>query len=289
MKAHPVLAWILLLPTLVILGVFVAYPAVNSIYLSLYEMEPFSGRSFFVGIENYRDLLTTASYWHTLRITLWFTLLTVIPSVVLSLIAALALDANPYCRGVLRTVFLLPVAISSAMAAMLWIFIYNPTAGYLNYIIDCFGGKGPNWLGDPHWALIGVVIATVWKEIGFNVIFFLAGLSSVPQELREASLMDGANRWQRFWHVVLPVLSPTVFFVMIVSVINSLQSFGQIHILTGGGPAGETTTLVYKLYRDGFQYFRTGYASAQAVGLFILILLATGVQFRLAKRKVHYG
>ncbi len=283
------LAWLLLFPTLLGLGVFVIYPAINSVYLSLYEVEPFSGKTAFVGLENYRDLFASASYWNTIRITLWFTLLTVLPSILLSLVAALALDSNPYCRGLLRTIFLLPVAISSAMAAMLWIFIYNPTAGYLNYIVDSLGGTGPNWLGDPRWALLGVAIATVWKEIGFNVIFFLAGLSSVPLELREAAMMDGANRFQRFRHVVLPVLSPTLFFVTIVSVINSLQSFGQIHILTGGGPAGETTTLVYKLYRDGFEYFRTGYASAQAVGLFVLILVATGIQFRLAGRKVHYG
>jgi multiple sugar transport system permease protein/sn-glycerol 3-phosphate transport system permease protein len=175
------------------------------------------------------------------------------------------------------------------MAAMLWIFLYNPTAGYLNYLLDRLGIPGPNWLGDPQWALLGVAIATVWREIGFNVIFFLAGLTSIPRELREAAVIDGAGRWQRFRHVVLPLISPTFFFVAVVSVINSFQSFGQIHILTAGGPANATGVLVYKLYRDAFENFRTGYASAQAVILFLIILAATAIQFRLAKRRVHYG
>jgi ABC-type sugar transport system permease subunit len=216
-------------------------------------------------------------------------LLTVVPSVLFSLAIAVALDANPYVRGLFRTIFLLPVAISSAMAAMLWIFIYNPTAGYLNFILEKLGVGGPNWLGDPHWALLAVSIATVWKEMGFNVIFFLAGLASVPPELREAATIDGANGWQRFRHVVLPILSPTLFFVVVVSVINAFQSFGQIHILTTGGPAGATNILVYSLYRDAFENFRTGYASAQAVILFAIILSATAVQFYVAKRRVHYG
>jgi sn-glycerol 3-phosphate transport system permease protein len=289
MKRGGWLAWVLLAPTFLVLGVFVIYPALNSFYLSLFELEPFSRTAVFVGLENYTALFSSQDYWTSLRITGIFTLLTVIPSIVISLAVAIALDAHPYIRGVFRTIFLMPVAISSAMAAMLWIFIYNPTAGYLNFMLDRFATGGPNWLGDPQWALVAVSIATVWKEIGFNIIFFLAGLASIPIELREAALMDGAGRVQSFRHVILPMLSPTLFFVTVVTVINSLQSFGQIHILTGGGPAGETSTLVYKLYRDAFQNFRTGYASAEAVILFAVILVATLVQFRFAKQKVHYG
>lgn len=287
-KGQAPLAWLLLLPTLVVLGAFVVYPALNSFFLSVHEVEPFSRKTLFVGLENYRGLVS-AEYWQSLKISLLFLLYTVVPSIVLSLAVAVGLDANPYVRGLFRTIFLLPVAISSAMAAMLWIFIYNPTAGYLNYLLDVAGVAGPNWLGDPQWALPAVAIATVWKEIGFNVIFFLAGLASVPPELKEAAIIDGANGWQRFVHVTLPILSPTIFFVIVVSVINSFQSFGQIHILTKGGPAGATNTLVYNLYLDAFVNFRTGFASAQAVLLFAIIMVATVVQFRFAKRRVHYG
>lgn len=289
MKNNNWLSFALLLPTLLTLGVFVIYPAVDSFYLSLFEVEPFSKAKVFVGIANYTALLFSQDYWISLRITAEFMFLTVIPSILISLAVAVALDANPYLRGIFRTIFLLPVAISSAMAAMLWIFIYNQSAGYLNYMLGTLGINGPNWLGDPSWAIVAVSIATVWKEIGFNIIFFLAGLSAIPNTLKEAAMMDGAKKLEVFWHITLPMLSPTLFFVTVVTVINSLQSFGQIHILTRGGPANETSTLVYKLYRDAFENFQTGYASAEAVILFLIILAATLVQFRFAKKTVHYG
>jgi len=281
------LAWILLLPTLVVLGVFVFYPALNSFYLSLHEVEAFSTRKTFIGFDNYKMLLDSPEYWQSIQATIAFTLLTVIPSVVLSLALAVGIDSNPYARGLLRTIFLMPVAISSAMAAMLWIFFYNPTSGYINYVLELVGIQGPNWLGDGRWALLAVAIVTVWKEIGFSVIFFLAGLAAIPNDVREAAAIDGANAWQRFWQIVLPMLGPTVLFVTVVSVINSFQSFGQIHILTQGGPAGSTSTLVYNLYRDAFQNFQTGSASAQAVILFLIMLGVTAVQFYVAKKRIH--
>lgn len=288
-RRQAALAWALLLPTLFVLGIFVVYPALQSFYLSVHDVEPFSRKTTFVGLDNYTQLATSPEYWQSLKISFLFMGYTVVPSILLSLGVALALDANPYVRGLFRTIFLVPVAISSAMAAMLWIFIYNPTAGYLNYVLDVMGVAGPNWLADPGWALPAISIATVWKEMGFNIIFFLAGLAGVPPELKEAAVMDGANAWQRFVFVTLPILSPTIFFVTVVSIINSFQSFGQIHILTGGGPAGATTTLVYNLYLDAFVNFRTGFASAQAVLLFVIIMAATVLQFKMAKRRVHYG
>ncbi len=288
-KGSSLLAWGLLFPTLLVLGCFVIYPALQSFILSFQDVEPFSKQSFFIGFENYRVLFSSPDYWQSLRVTLYFLVMTVIPSLLLSLAIAITLDANPFFQNFLRTLFLLPVAISSSMAAMLWIFIYNPTAGFLNYILDVMGIHGPNWLADPDYALLAIAVATVWKEIGFNIIFFLAGLTAIPTELKEAAELDGASPRQRLFYVVLPLLSPTLFFVSVVSVINSLQSFGQIHILTAGGPMGESTTLVYNLYRDAFVKFRTGLASSEAVVLFILIMGATIFQFRMAKKRVHYG
>jgi ABC-type sugar transport system permease subunit len=214
--------------------------------------------------------------------------MTVIPSIALSLAIAIGIDANPYARGLFRTIFLAPVAISSAMAAMLWVFFYNPSAGLINYVLELFHVTGPNWLGHGTPALIAVSIVTVWKELGFNVIFFLAGLAAIPNDVREAAEIDGANAWSRFWRIILPMLSPTMLFVAVVSMISSFQAFGQIHILTQGGPAGATSTLVYNLYRDAFQNFQTGSASAQAVVLFLLMLAATAVQFYVAKKRVHF-
>jgi sn-glycerol 3-phosphate transport system permease protein len=280
-------AWLLLSPTIAILSIFIFYPAISSFYLSLHEVDAFSMHTTYIGFDNYKMLLVSPEYWQSLQASLAFTLMTVIPSVVFSLAIAVGLDANPYFRGVLRTVFLMPVAVSSAMAAMLWIFFYNPSSGYLNYLLDLVHVSGPNWLGDTKWALVAVAITTVWKEIGFNIIFFIAGLASIPSDVREAASIDGANAWQRFWYVVLPMLTPTVLFVTVVSVINSFQSFGQIHILTQGGPAGSTNTLVYNLYRDAFENFQTGSASAQAVILFFIMLIATVIQFSVAKRSTN--
>jgi len=284
-----IVGWALVLPTLAVLGFFVFLPAGQSLYLSFQEVDPLARRHTFIGFSNYRNLLFSPDYWTSVWVTAKFAFVTVVAGVGLALALAVALDANPYARGLMRTVFLLPVSISSAMAAMLWIFLYNPTAGYLNFLLDLVGGQGPNWLGSSKWALTSVAITTIWKEMGFSIIFLLAGLAGVPNELKEAALVDGAGPVRRFWHVTLPILSPTLFFVTVVSVIHSFESFGQIHILTGGGPFGKTTTLVYNLYIDAFVNFRTGYASAQAVLLFLLMMAATAVQFRIANKRVHYG
>lgn len=286
-RRESALAWALLLPALLFLGVFVIYPALDSLYLSFHDVSGFTGSLRWVGFANYRDLALSIEYRRSIGVSIEFMLLTVIPAVLLSLGVALALDANPYFRDLLRGLFLLPVAISSAMAAMLWVFIYNPGSGYLNFLLGLAHIGGPDWLSDPRWSLPAVAIATVWKETGFNVIFFLAGLSSVSPDLRESAALDGANAWGRFRHVTLPALSPTLLFVTVVSVIQSFESFGQIHILTAGGPAGSTTTLVYRLYRDAFENFETGSASAQAVVLFALMLCVTLAQFSLARRRLH--
>ena len=279
----------LIFPTVAILVAFVAYPAVRSLYLSFHDVEPFSQTLSWAGLDNFKALFSSPEFLASLLVTFHFSVLTVLPSVVISLVLALLLDANPYFQNIWRTLFLLPVAISSAMAAMLWIFLFNPTAGYLNYLLECLGVHGPNWLADPNWALYSVALVTVWKELGFNVIFFLAGLSGIPKDVNEAAYIDGAKPLRRIISITLPLLSPTILFVTIVSLINSFQTFGQIHILTGGGPAGTTTTLVYQLYQDAFTNFRTGFASAQAVVLFAILLVATYLQFRAAKSRVHYG
>ena len=278
----------LLAPCLLVLGLFVLYPAVQSFYLSFHDVDPFSKAVFPVGLSHYQELLSSDEYWTSFKGSLLFTMYTVPVSIFLSLFLAVLLDAKPMIHGFFRTIFLLPVGISPAMAAMLWIFLYNPTAGYLNFFLGLFGLDGPQWLTDPEWALVAVSVATVWKEVGFNIIFFLAGLASVPGDLIEAAKIDGAGPLKRFRHVTLPMISPTLFFVTTVSVIHAFESFGQIHILTKGGPADATNVLVYKLYRDAFENFRTGFASAQAVLLFVIILTITVWQFYIARRRVHY-
>lgn len=289
MNTRSPIAILFLLPTLIGLGVFTIYPAIHSVYLSFHSVAPFSSELFYAGTENYTELFSSPEYWQSLKASCLFALFTVPPGLVISLIIAVLLDAQPYVKTMLRTIFLLPVGISTAMAAMLWVFLFNPTAGYLNYFLATVGVNGPSWLADPAWALPAVSIATIWKAIGFNVIFLLAALTGVPKELQEAALIDGAGPFRRFWNITLPMISPTLFFITVVSVIHTFEGFGQIHILTQGGPANATNVLVYNLYRDAFQNFRTGYASAQAIVLFVIILIATLIQFGVGRRRVHYG
>lgn len=289
MRQTTPLAIIFLLPTLIALALFTIYPAVHSFYLAFHSVAPFSGEVFYSGLENFTELFGSEEYWSSLKTSCMFALLTVPPGILLSLFIAVFLDSQPYVKTILRTIFLLPVGISTAMAAMLWVFLFNPTAGYLNYFLSLVGIDGPNWLADPDWALTAVSMATIWKAIGFNVIFLLAALTGVPRELQEAALVDGAGTYRRFWHITLPMISPTLFFISIVSVIHTFEGFGQIHILTQGGPADATNVLVYSLFRDAFQNFRTGFASAQAIVLFLIIMIATVIQFWVGRRKVHYG
>jgi sn-glycerol 3-phosphate transport system permease protein len=252
-------------------------------------MEPFSKDLVPVGWDHYAELLSSPDYWNSLHASLLFALYTVPASVALSLAVAVALDARPFVHGAFRTIFLLPVSVSPAMAAMLWLFLYNPSAGFLTYLVSRAGLSPPGWLTDPAWALPAVALTTVWKEIGFNVIFFLAGLAGVPADLYDAARVDGAGPLSRFWHVTLPMISPTLLFVATVSVIHAFESFGQIHVLTRGGPAKATNVLVYSIYREAFENFRIGFASAQAVLLFVIIFAVTALQLALSRRRVHYG
>lgn len=277
-------AWLFLAPAILLLSVFIIIPALFSVWLSFYDFKPFSFELVRVGFDHYAELASSVEYWNSLLATLRFAAIVVPCSVLGSLIIAALLDQAPFFRGLFRTVFLIPVGISPAMAAMLWVFLFNPTAGFLNYVLSLGGFPQPAWLTDPTWAPWSIAVTTVWKEIGFNVIFLMAALAQVPVELKEAAWIDGANAVRRFWHVTIPAIMPALFFVSVVTIIHAFESFGQIHILTRGGPAGATNVLVYQLYRDGFENSRLGSAAAQAVILFLVIGGVTVVQFLVARQ-----
>ena len=276
-------AWLFLLPALLLLFAFTIGPAIFSLFLSFHDFKPFSFALVPVGFDQYRELAASDDYRASLMATLKFAALVVPASVLGSLFIAVLLDQMPFFRSIFRTIFLIPVGISPAMAAMLWVFLFNPTAGFFNYFLSTIGITGPSWLTDPIWAPIAVSLTTVWKEIGFNIIFLTAALAQVPVELQEAAWMDGANSFRRFWHITLPTIAPALFFVTIVTVIHAFESFGQIHILTRGGPAGSTGVLVYQLFRDGFENSRLGLAAAEAVILFLIIGAVTLMQFLAAR------
>ena len=243
-----------------------------------------------IWLENYISLWRSDLFWEVVRNTLYFIILAVPLSVVCSL--ALALAANTGLRGItfFRTAYFLPVVSSMIAVALVWSWIYNPEYGLLNYLLQLFFGvRGPAWLDSTTWALPAMVIVTVWKGLGYSMVIFLAGLQNIPQDLYHAATIDGAGVWKRFRHITLPMLSPTTFFVLVITLINSFQVFEQTYVLTRGGPANSTLTMSYYIYQSAFQFFQMGKAAALSYVLFAAIFVVTLVQFRIQKRWVFYG
>ncbi len=279
-----------LAPTLIILTLFVFIPIISSFQISLTRVAPFGGSSIDVGLGNYERMLTDPDYHETVTVTLLFALGTVPTGIILSVFLAIALS-YPLRRlkWLHRLLIFVPIVISTAVTGVLFSWLYHPVVGYINYILELVGIEGPNWLNSKDSALISVIIAVVWRQIGFNTIIALAGIQNIDEVYYEAAKVDGANLYHRIRHIMLPLLSPTLFFLLIINVINSLQVFGEINILTQGGPGGATNTMLYSIYYDAFvgTPFR-GYASAQAYMLFLLILLLSFLQFAFINRRIHY-
>jgi sn-glycerol 3-phosphate transport system permease protein len=282
--------YLYLAPTLIILTVFVFIPIFTSFRLSLSRVAPFGSQTIDVGLGNYTRLLSDPDYLNSLKVSLLFTLGTVPVGIALAVIMAIALS-YPLRRlsWLHRLLIFVPIVISSAVTGVLFRWIYHPVVGYLNYALELVGAQGTNWLSSKDWALAAVVVAVIWRQLGFNVIIALAGIQNIDSVYYEAAKVDGANLWHRIRHVTLPLLSPTLFFLLLINVINSLQVFGEINILTQGGPSGATNTFLYSIFYDAFvgTPFR-GYASAQAYLLFLLILVMSFLQFRGVGRRVHY-
>jgi ABC-type sugar transport system permease subunit len=282
------LALLFLLPSAVVFGVFVFYPLYRTVQLSMYRSGPFGRLGEFVGLSNLGDVLGSEEFRHSLGVTLRFTAITVPLGLVLGL--GLAVLAHERLRGiaVYRTIFASTVATSVAVASIMWLLLLNPSVGLVNAFLDWLGQERIDFLNEPGWALWTVAFTTVWLHLGFTFIVISAGLQSVPDELLESARMDGASAWRRFRQVTLPLLSPTLLFVFVVLSINAFQSFGQIDLLTQGGPNDRTRVLVYAI----FQEVRRGdpsTAAAEAVALFGILLLLTILQLRVLERRVFYG
>lgn len=278
-----------IVPSLVVFGIFVFYPLFKSIYLSLFASDPFGrGTGPFIGLKQYEIALKSPSYRDGLRVTLLYTLYTVPLGILIALF--LAVLANFRVRGIgfFRTAYALPIGVSVGASSIVFLLIYNSRAGILNYFLTSLGLPAVDWLTEPRAALWAVAILSIWAGIGFNFIVLLSGLQGIPEDIYESARIDGADSWRIFRSITLPMLMPTLFFVLVVSTIGAFQSFAQIHILTKGGPADATNVVVYSIYREAFFNFQTGYASAQAVILFLILLVLTAVQFLVVERRVHY-
>ncbi len=276
-------AYLYLLPILIGLTVFTAGSVLASLALSFthYNIGQFPA---FTGIANYRELFHSDLFWRVVLNTCYYVVLYVPASIAVSL--ALALLIEPSIRGIsfFRTVYFLPVVVSIVAAAIIWSWMYNSDVGLLNYLLSFLGIAGPKWLDDPHWALPAIAIMSVWKNAGYNMMIFLAGLASIPKDYHEAARLDGSNAWNRFRHITLPLLSPVTFFVLIVTTIGAFQVFEQTFVMTNGGPGVSSLTLSYYIWQMAFRFFDLGGASALGYILFLLVLLVTGLQF-LGRRK----
>ncbi len=283
-------AYLFLLPTFVILFVFVYYPIIESFRLSRNRVAPFGSQEIEVGFENYTRLLQSEDFWNTVEVSLWFMVGAVPIGISLAVVIALLLSYPlRHLNWFYRTLIFVPVVISGAIAGALFRLLYNPVVGFFNHWLSLIGVDGPNWLNEQTWALVAVTITVVWRQLGFNVIIALAGIQNIDEQLYEAAKIDGAGVFARIRYITLPQLTPTLFFLAVVNVIISLQAFAEINIMTDGGPGRATTNLVYQVFVDGFVGTRfLGRASAQAFLLALLIIAVSIIQFGGFGKRVHY-
>lgn len=279
--------WTFVLPSLVGFVVFMGIPMVVGLILSFCSWDMLTSAQW-VGLDNYRQLIDDPLVWRSLRNTLYFAALTIPGTILVSLGLALATNGVGALFKTYRVFFFIPVLCSMVAVSLLWKWVYNEQFGILNWVLGKVGIGPVGWLNDPALSMISVSVAAIWKHMGYYMVLFLAGLQAIPGHLYEAARIDGASRWRQFWNITLPLLSPTLFFVLIMSVIGSFQVFDQIYVMTQGGPGDSTLVLNYYLWQNAFQYFKMGYASSLAYGLFFLILVVTMLQVKFLNKRVVY-
>jgi sn-glycerol 3-phosphate transport system permease protein len=299
---NPVLPWLLLLPTFLVLIVFLYFPALQSVVLSVYRSNLMLGSREFIGLGNYGRLFSgplSPAFRQVMVQTIIFAVSVIFPGIAIALV--LAVQANKRIRGArfYRLLLIWPFALSPAVAGTIFLFMFNPEVGVINQVLNALFGIRPRWLDNPVLAFVLVVLAAVWKNLGYNIVFYLAALQNIPGELNEAAEIDGAGGVSRFFRITIPMVSPITFFLIFTNLVYSFFSaFGLIDIVTAGGPVGPaplnktgiTTIFIYKIYQDGFGgSSNIGFAAAQGVLLMIIVAAFTIVQFRTAGDRVYYG
>ncbi|WP_179872154.1 carbohydrate ABC transporter permease [Microcella indica] len=283
-----VIPLLFLAPALILLAVFVFYPLASAFFMSLTNWNGISSNFDLVGVANYLRLFVDPDFMRAAGATLLYTALTLPPSLVLAFFAALAVARHSRSSTVLRVSMAVPFVVSIAVVSAVWMWILEPNFGLVNYLAPLVGLPQQNWLGDPNWAMFAVAIPSVWRQFGYFMLILLAGIHSIDPALHEAARLDGASSAQRAWHVTLPLLGPQLYFCLVLGVIDSFQVFAQVHIMTSGGPQNATSVVVYELYQQSFEFFNTGYASAIAIVLLLVIGTVTFIQQRWLGSRVFY-
>jgi len=275
-------------PSIILLLIFMLIPIIVSLTLSFTDFNVFAiynwSNASFIGFQNYINLMKDPLFWRALLNTLYALVVAMPLTIILALsFAALINREATYFKNFFKVSFYLPSITNTVAIAIVWSWMLNPDYGLINWFLGLLGIKGPNWLGDPAWAMPSVIMLVVWKAVGYNIILFIAGLQNIPDYLYEAAELDGASRFQQFLHVTIPSLRPTIFFVTVMTIIGYLQLFEEPYMLTGGGPLDSTLSIVLYLYRQGFRFFKLGYASSIAFVLFIMIFALTFIQMKVGK------
>ena len=282
--------WLLATPAVALIAVFFVVPVLVGFWLSFTDFDVYAigdpSVIRWVGVHQYADALHDAEFWNALRNTLVFVFVGGPLTVLASLGAALLVNAKrAKARGLFRVIFFTPVVTTLVAVAIVWRYLYHPRYGLIDWALTSLHLPAVDWLGDPHWALFGIIVLTVWKNFGYNMLIFVAGLQSIPEEYYEAAALDGASGWERFRHITLPSLGPTFLFVGVITMTSQFQIFAEPYVMTQGGPLRATVTMVLLMYEQGFRWWRMGVASAISFLLFGLMLIGTLVQMRLQRER----
>lgn len=281
---HILHAYLFIAPVVLLFGLFRVIPSVQTLLYSFYKVELLRGRFTFIGLENFRALLSDEIFQRATLNTLTY-VVTIVPiSACLGLLLAVMFDTKLRLKEFYKAIYFSPMVTSTVAAAMVWWWMYNPQFGIFNVLLKLVGIPEQPWLMSSRMALPSIIIFSIWKTLGYNMIIYLAGLQAIPPQFYEAATIDGANAFRRFWNISVPLLAPTTTFILIYNSILSFQVFDQVFVLTGGGPANSTNVVVLELYRQAFQRYNFGYAAAEAMVLFVFILGVTILQYVYTKR-----
>lgn len=290
MKRHSLVGWVFAGPALLVIGLFFGVPVLSALLLSLTDFDLYaladSSHLRIVGLHNYIDLLQTPMFWKSLWNTTYFVVVGVPLSIGVSLGAAMLLNARAArFKGLFRTALFAPVVTTLVAVAVIWRYLFHTSYGMVNWALGHIGIDPIDWLGDPHWAMPTIMLFAVWKNFGYNMVIFLAGLQGIPHDLYEAARIDGANKWKQFLHITLPMLGPVLLVVGVITVSGYFQLFAEPYVMTRGDPLQSTVSVLYFMFEEGFKWWNLGRASAVAFLLFLIILAVTTVMLRIGRRK----
>lgn len=282
-------AYFFLAPAIISIFVFFFIPVIAAFIISFTDFDIYSLGSYsnlrFIGLKNYSDLLSSELFWISLKNTFYFVIVASPLSIAVSLGAALILNSKLVkFKAIFRTAYFIPVVTTLVAVAIIWRFIYHPRFGILNYLLNFFSINPVDWLGDPFWAMPSIILMSIWKNFGYNMIIFIAGLQNIPEYLYEAAVLEGANGWQQFKKITIPMLAPTTIFISIITMIGNFQIFAEPYVMTQGGPLNKTLSVVQYMYHEGFRWWNMGYSASIAFVLFIIIFTGTMIQLKIQKQ-----